>query len=69
MSSDALVPVRFTGDAVEYLDQRLLPHEVRMVRAVTVDEIEAAIATLAVRGAPCIGIFGAYAIALLRRTV
>jgi methylthioribose-1-phosphate isomerase len=59
-------PVRWAGDAVEYLDQRLLPHEQLVRRAATIDEIESAITSLAVRGAPCIGVFGAYSIALLR---
>lgn len=54
---------------MRYLDQRLLPHEVRYVRAQTTDQIVEAIRTLAVRGAPCIGVFGAYGIALLRATI
>lgn len=58
--------VRWSGDAVEYVDQRLLPHEVRVCRACTPEELEEAIRTLAVRGAPCIGVFGAYGVALLR---
>lgn len=58
--------VRWAGDAIEYIDQRLLPHEARVCRACTVDELEQAIRTLAVRGAPCIGVFGAYGVALLR---
>jgi len=62
-------PVRWADDAVEYIDQRHLPHETRVVRAQTVDELEAAIQTLAVRGAPAIGVFGAYAVALLRRNI
>ncbi len=61
--------IRWRGDAVEYLDQRLLPHEELVRRASTVDELEAAIKNLAVRGAPCIGVFGAYAVALLRANV
>jgi methylthioribose-1-phosphate isomerase len=61
--------IEWDGDAVRYLDQRLLPHEVRYVRAQTVDEIVGAIKSLAVRGAPCIGVFAAYGIALLRSTI
>ena len=61
--------VAWDGDAVRYLDQRLLPHEVRYERARTDAEFEAAIRSLAVRGAPCIGVFGAYAVALLRRDI
>lgn len=62
-------PVEWGGDAVLYLDQRLLPHEVRRERAQNVEDIEAAIKSLAVRGAPCIGVFGAYGAALLRQTI
>ncbi|MBV8491234.1 MAG: S-methyl-5-thioribose-1-phosphate isomerase [Candidatus Eremiobacteraeota bacterium] len=65
----ALEAVAWGDDAVVYLDQRLLPHETRYVRARTVEEIAGAIETLAVRGAPCIGVFGAYGIALLRATI
>jgi len=61
--------VAWEGDAVGYLDQRQLPHHVRYERARTVDELERAIKTLAVRGAPCIGVFGGFGAALLMRTV
>ncbi len=64
-----LEAVAWGDDAVVYLDQRLLPGETRYVRARSVDEIEAAIKTLAVRGAPCIGVFGAYGVALLRAAI
>jgi methylthioribose-1-phosphate isomerase len=52
------------GDAVGYLDQRALPQRVVRERAGTVKEVVDAIRTLAVRGAPAIGIFGAYGVAL-----
>jgi len=61
-----LEAVRWTNDAIEYVDQRMLPREALVRRACTVDDIEEAIKTLAVRGAPCIGVFGAYGIARLR---
>jgi len=67
--SESFEVVTWDEDAVRYLDQRLLPHAVRYERAQTVDDIERAIKTLAVRGAPCIGVFGAYGVALLRRTI
>jgi methylthioribose-1-phosphate isomerase len=62
-------PIAWDGDAVRYLDQRLLPHDVRYVRAQSADDFVEAIRTLAVRGAPCIGVFGAYAVALLRSRI
>ena len=54
----------FDGDAVGFLDQRALPRNVERRRAATVDQIVDAIRTLGVRGAPAIGIFGAYGVAL-----
>lgn len=59
--------VWFDGDAVGYLDQRQLPREVVRTRATSVEAVVDAIATLAVRGAPAIGIFGAYGVALAAR--
>ncbi len=54
------------GSGVGYVDQRLLPHELRRERATTIESVVETIATLAVRGAPAIGIFGAYGVALAR---
>ncbi|HZW52691.1 MAG TPA: S-methyl-5-thioribose-1-phosphate isomerase [Candidatus Elarobacter sp.] len=59
--------VWYDHDAVGYLDQRALPRAVARERAATVEEVVEAIRTLAVRGAPAIGIFGAYGIALAAR--
>lgn len=56
--------VWYDRDAVGYLDQRALPQTVVRRRATSVDEVVDAIRTLAVRGAPAIGIFGAYGVAL-----
>jgi methylthioribose-1-phosphate isomerase len=64
-----LTVVAWDGDAVLYLDQRWLPNEARYERARSVEDVATAIASLAVRGAPCIGVFGAYGVALLRRTI
>lgn len=61
--------VLWDGDALTFLDQRCLPHALVRLRARSVDEIEDAIVTLAVRGAPAIGIFGAYGVALLRASI
>jgi methylthioribose-1-phosphate isomerase len=65
--SPELVPVWWEGDAVGYIDQRRLPASILRARAESVDDVVAAIASLAVRGAPCIGAFGAYGVALARR--
>jgi methylthioribose-1-phosphate isomerase len=62
-----LTPVWWDNDAVGYIDQRLLPHELVRKRAESVDAAVDAIRTLAVRGAPAIGLFAAYAVALARR--
>ena len=58
--------VWWEGDAVGYIDQRLLPHTLVARRATSVDHVIDAIKTLAVRGAPAIGIVGAYGVALAR---
>jgi len=63
---DELVPVWWDGDAIGYIDQRMLPRELLRKRAHAVDDVVEAIATLAVRGAPAIGIVGAYGVALAR---
>jgi methylthioribose-1-phosphate isomerase len=65
-SAAASQAIWWDGDAVGYVDQRALPHELRRARAGTVGEVVEAISTLAVRGAPCIGIFGAYGVVLAR---
>ena len=56
--------VAWTDGALVVVDQRVLPHEVRHWRITTVDEVVEAIATLAVRGAPAIGVAGAFGVAL-----
>ncbi|MEU1957499.1 S-methyl-5-thioribose-1-phosphate isomerase [Nocardia sp. NPDC019304] len=50
--------------ALVTIDQRGLPHDVRELRLSTVDEVIDAIKTLAVRGAPAIGIAGAFGVVL-----
>ncbi|MDL5154606.1 S-methyl-5-thioribose-1-phosphate isomerase [Actinomycetospora termitidis] len=52
------------GPAVVLLDQRALPHATTWLTLRTVDEVVDAIRTLAVRGAPSLGIAGAYGAAL-----
>ena len=50
-------------DAVRLLDQRLLPEEERWLSLGSAAEVVEAIKTLAVRGAPAIGVAAAYALA------
>jgi len=56
--------VRLADDAVELLDQRLLPGEERYLRLSSAEEIARAIEDMAVRGAPAIGVTAAMAIAI-----
>ncbi|MEV4874919.1 S-methyl-5-thioribose-1-phosphate isomerase [Streptomyces cyaneofuscatus] len=56
--------LRWDGNAIVTLDQRALPHERRPLRLHTVDDVITAIQTLAVRGAPSIGLAGALGVAL-----
>lgn len=56
--------VRLEAEAVVLLDQRRLPAEVSYLRCASSVEVAEAIRTLAVRGAPAIGIAAAYGYAL-----
>jgi methylthioribose-1-phosphate isomerase len=56
--------VRLEDDAVVMLDQRRLPEKVVELRCRNADEVAEAIRTLAVRGAPAIGVAAAYGLAL-----
>lgn len=56
--------VRVEGMSFTFLDQTLLPHEERYVRAVTLEVLCEAIRSLRVRGAPLLGICGAAGIAI-----
>ena len=52
------------GRSVEIIDQRWLPHDFRIVKLSTVDEVATAIADMWVRGAPLIGVSAAYGMAI-----
>lgn len=66
---DRIRPIRWTGDALELLDQRRLPFEVEYVRCITSSEVAEAIGALTVRGAPAIGIAAAWGVVLASRVV
>jgi methylthioribose-1-phosphate isomerase len=53
--------------AVEIIDQRLLPHAFATRSLRSVDDVVDAIRSMAVRGAPLIGVAGAYGLALAMR--
>jgi methylthioribose-1-phosphate isomerase len=56
--------VWWSEDGVCFIDQRALPEHVITGTARTVEDVAEAIETLAVRGAPLIGVFAAYGLAL-----
>jgi methylthioribose-1-phosphate isomerase len=56
--------IRLEGDRVVVLDQRRLPDEVEYLECRTAADVAEAIKSLAVRGAPAIGIAAAYGYAL-----
>jgi methylthioribose-1-phosphate isomerase len=56
--------VRLEGDAVVLLDQRRLPDEEVEVRCHSAAEVAEAIRTMAIRGAPAIGVAAGYGLAL-----
>ncbi|MDQ3979370.1 MAG: S-methyl-5-thioribose-1-phosphate isomerase [Actinomycetota bacterium] len=64
-SADPIPPtIEWRGDHVRLIDQRRLPGELVFVEARTVEELCQAIRTLAVRGAPALGVAGAMGVAL-----
>jgi len=70
MASRDLTPeriVRLEGDAVVLLDQRRLPDEELELWCVSAEDVADAIRTLAIRGAPAIGVAAAYGLALAAR--
>jgi methylthioribose-1-phosphate isomerase len=69
VTAPGLRPVRLTGNgaAVRIIDQRLLPAEYVERDLTTLDEIIEAIVTLAVRGAPAIGVCAAAGLAVVMR--
>lgn len=66
---DRVRPIRWTGDALELLDQRRLPFDVGYIRCDTYEAVADAIANLTVRGAPAIGIAAAWGAVLASREV
>jgi methylthioribose-1-phosphate isomerase len=59
--------IDWVDGAVEIVDQTALPQELRTLRLGTVQELVDAIRRLAVRGAPALGVAGAFGVALAAR--
>jgi methylthioribose-1-phosphate isomerase len=64
---DRIRPIRWTGDALELLDQRKLPFAVEYVPCRSSGAVAVAIHALIVRGAPAIGIAAAWGVVLAAR--
>ena len=62
--SSSVEPIRWHGDRVELLDQRLLPERLEYITCRTAEEVAAAIKDMVVRGAPAIGCAAAFGVAL-----
>ena len=65
MASDPIPPtIEWTDGSVRLIDQRRLPGKLVFIDATTVDELCDAISSLAIRGAPALGVAGAMGVAL-----
>jgi methylthioribose-1-phosphate isomerase len=63
-----IIPVRWTDQGVEMLDQRLLPTEEKWLLLKTYVDVAKGIKDMVVRGAPAIGVSAAYGLALAAKT-
>ncbi len=59
-----IIPVKWTDESVEMLDQRLLPNEEKWLKLRSFNEVADGIKDMVVRGAPAIGVSAAYGVAL-----
>ncbi len=59
-----IIPVKWTDEGVEMLDQRLLPTEEKWLMLKTYNDVADGIRDMVIRGAPAIGVSCAYGIAL-----
>src|SRR5690606_32755993 len=66
---DRIRPLRWTGDVLEVLDQRQLPFAVEYLPQRDSAGVAEAIRSLAVRGAPAIGIAAAWGVVLAARDI
>ena len=64
-----LPPIYWEGEAVAILDQRVLPHREKVIRCTNPNQVISAITSMAIRGAPAVGVAGAMALALGARNL
>ena len=57
-------PIRWHGDSLDLLDQRLLPEKLSYLKCTTAAEVAQAIRDMVVRGAPAIGCAAAFGVVL-----
>ncbi len=69
MAYETLRWVGGTDGCLQLLDQRKLPHNIEYICCRSVEQVREAICTLAVRGAPAIGVAAAYGFVLALQTV
>ncbi len=67
LTGQTFFTIRWDGDAVEMIDQRLLPEREIYVRLSEPEAVAGAIRRMVIRGAPAIGIAGAMGVALAAR--
>jgi methylthioribose-1-phosphate isomerase len=60
----SIEPIRWKGDSLELLDQRLLPDQLVYIKCRSAAEVATAIRDMAVRGAPAIGCAAAFGVVL-----
>ena len=64
MSEQSLRPIYWDEDAVAMIDQRVLPHQHKIIRCTTPQHVIKAIKNMTIRGAPAIGVAAAMGLAL-----
>ena len=64
MKKSAVQPIRWRGDRLELLDQRLLPGKKVYITCRTAEQVAKAIKDMVVRGAPAIGCAAAFGVVL-----
>ncbi len=62
----AVEPIRWTGDSLELLDQRLLPETLSYLKCRSAEDVARAIRDMVVRGAPAIGCAAAFGVVLAK---